>query len=425
MADQIKHKSPQELGEAVGRKIEELFGGMFGDEESQATEAAPSSPPQAAPAGKTAPPPGPSAPGAPSGPGRSAGGGNISAPGGSREDPGKAKMPFEDLVERAEALILSMEWEVSPDSATELSARFKEMEPLMPASGPARNILAMNARVLARCNAPEAIPHPALNKFFQQSVTGLRSIYESQGKRPLGQDLIDSLTKGYKQIMAAPVVAKPTPESGEPAQGSGRDYGGLLEQLGNSIRSLGEAGQRLSRILGALRQGGEMSREEMRRRLGTLEGLLSDRMDELSSYHKALAQIAPPMTDGSTAGTSAEGILMVVWEGMPLAIPASAVAALFPLNKAQAEQFVGKSTVTLGSHQVQRLPLKKPAGSDQRATSLPSWFVRLAWGGKDCFLVADRSLGYRRTPEGVDLLRDKQIKIGATTFAVLKLAAFR
>ena len=29
MAEEQKHKSPKELGEAVGKKIEELFGGLF------------------------------------------------------------------------------------------------------------------------------------------------------------------------------------------------------------------------------------------------------------------------------------------------------------------------------------------------------------------------------------------------------------
>jgi hypothetical protein len=340
---------------------------------------------------------------------------------------------FEDLVERIEALILSMEWEVNPESATELAARFKDIEPLLPPSGPARNILAMNERIMARYNAPEASPHRTLNTFLQQSVSGLKFIYASGGNRPLGEDLIAGLTNGYKEIMAAPVVAKFSPGSGQLARGkaSGQDYGMLLNELGNSIRSLGEVSQRLARILGALRQGGEMSGEEIRRRLGTLEGLLSDRMDKLASFHKALASVAPPAPDGASpqgslaAQAGPDGLLMVVWEGMPLAIPASAVAALSPLTKGQAEQFVGKSAVMLGSLQVQRLPLKKPSGSDRRAPSVPSWFVRLAWAGKDFFLLAERSLGYRRTPEGSNPLRDKQIKIGATSFAVLNPAAFR
>jgi len=339
---------------------------------------------------------------------------------------------FEELAERIEALILSMEWEVNPESATELSARFKDIEPLLPASGPARNILAMNQRVLARYNAPEAAPHRSLNKFLQQSVSGLKFIHDSQGKKPLGHDLIATLTQGYKEIMAAPVVARSAPASGRLAggKGSGQDYGVLLNELGSSIRSLEEVSQRLARILGALRQGGQMSGEEIRRRLGTLEGLLSDRMEKLSSFYKALTSMAPPVTDGrSPEGPSTkpgpDGLLMVVWEGTPVAIPASAVTALFPLTRAQAEQFAGKSIVVLASRQVHRLPLKKPARSHQTGAGLPSWLVRLAWGGKEFFLLADKSVGYRRTPEGADPFRDRQIRIGGTSFAVLNPAAFR
>jgi hypothetical protein len=327
---------------------------------------------------------------------------------------------FEELVERIEALILNMEWEVNPESATELAARFKDVEPLLPPSGPARNILAMNDRVLARYNAPEAAPHPSLNKFLQQSVEGLKFIYGSRGKQPLGQDLIAGLTKGYKDIMAAPVVAKAGPLA--TGKDLARDYGKIVNELGNSIRSLGEVSQRLARILGALRQGGEMSIDEISRRLGTLEGLLSDRMEKLSSFHKALTRVASP--DGSQTA-KAEGILMVVWEGTPLAIPTSAVTVLFPLTKVQAEQFVGKSTLMLASKPVQRLPLKKPAGTEQRGRTLPTWLVRLASGEKDFFLLADKSLGYRQAPEGVDLSRERQIKIGGTSLAVLNLAAFR
>jgi hypothetical protein len=155
-----------------------------------------------------------------------------------------------------------------------------------------------------------------------------------------------------------------------------------------------------------------------------LEGLLSDRMEKISSFHKALARVAPPESS-STIRSGAQGVVMVVWEGTPLAIPATAVTVLFPLTKVQAEQFAGKSTLTLSSREIRRLPLKSPAGSERRGRPLPSWLVRLAWSGKEFFLLAEKSLGYRQMPEGVDLSRDKQIKIGATSLAVLNLAAFR
>ena len=37
MGDVKKHKSPDELGEAVGQKIDELFGGLFEDNTTQVT----------------------------------------------------------------------------------------------------------------------------------------------------------------------------------------------------------------------------------------------------------------------------------------------------------------------------------------------------------------------------------------------------
>jgi len=433
VADQIKHKTPEELGEAVGKKIEELFGGMFSDEANQGPQVPASAPEKKVSAASPASSASPRQVPIQSGTGRPPATGRPSAPVTVPKDPKEPMKGFEELAESIEALILSMEWEVNPESATELSARFKDIEPLLPVAGPARNILAMNQRVLARYNAPEAAPHRSLNKFLQQSVSGLKFIHASQGKRPLGQDLIAGLTQGYKEIMAAPVVARSAPASGGLARGkgSGQDYGILLNELGSSIRSLEEVSQRLARILGALRQGGEMSGEEIRRRLGTLEGLFSDRMEKLSSFYKALTSLGSPEIDGrSSAEVSStkpgpDGLLMVVWEGMPLAIPAAAVTALFPLTRAQAEQFAGKSIVVLASHQVRRLPLKKPAGSRQTGVGLPSWLVRLAWGEKEFFLLADKSVGYRRTPEGADPFRDKQIRIGGTSFAVLNLAAFR
>ena len=435
MADQMKHKTPEELGEAVGRKIEELFGGMFQDEADPPTKLPrPAAEQPVSPATPVSPPASRSAPGPlRTETGQTATSPASSAPGGGPGDWKKVTGSFEELAERIEALILSMEWEVNPESATELATRFKEIGPLMPASGPARNILAMNERVLSRYNTAETPPHRSLMKFLQQSVTGLKLIHASQGKRPLGEDLAVGLTKGYKEIMAAPVGERVRPvadESGRGASGEGI-HKTLLTDVGSSIRSLEELSQRLGRIMGFLRKGGGMSEEEITRRLGTVEQLLSERVEKLFSLHKALSRTIPGITDGpplagsSTTKAGWEGLLMVLWEGMPVAIPASAVAALYPLNKTQSEQFVNKSTVTLASRAVKRLPLKKPQGSDQRVGILPSWLVHLSWGGKEFFMMADRSLGYRRTPEGVDVFRDKRIKIGPTTFAILNLGAFR
>ena len=206
---------------------------------------------------------------------------------------------------------------------------------------------------------------------------------------------------------------------------------GLISDVGRKIKALEEVNRRLARIVGVLRQGGAMSEEEITRRLGTLENLLSESVGRLSSTYGALAQASVPHGKGTEAATPGEGkarpagVLLLLWGGLPLAVPAVAVAMATPLSRVQAEQYKDKATVTLGTRSIPRLPLKRPESADQKEPSLPAWFVHLAWDGKSFFLLADKSLGYRQIPAGIDLESQGKIKIGATFYTVLRLTRFR
>jgi len=446
VANQNRHKTPEELGEAVGKKIEELFGGIFGDEapqgeksssdelHSEAGELAS----QQRPSGSTlqpgsavhkkqpsAPPPrpAPKPAGAPRPPDRPAPSAALQKVGGS----------FDDIVEQMEILILNLEWEVSPESVDGLIKQFKELETCFPGAGQARTILAMNRRGLRRFASPGAVPHPSLIKLLQDSLAALKQISSSRGKRPPSDALIAGLSASYREIMAAaPVAEHPKPAQPGSPDDDRRVYMTLVKNVGTAIHSLEEVSQRLARILGVLRQGGEMSTEEITRRLGTLEHLLAERVGQLSSFHKELARVPVGVGNGRISDadsrnpeTSPDGLLMVAWGGINLAIPSSAVAALYPLSKAQAQQFQDKQSITIGSRSIPRLPLKKPKAADQTGSPLSAWLVHLSQDNKDYFLLVDRSLGFRVTPKGMDLAQQTRIKIGPTPYALLNLAKFR
>lgn len=446
MANQNRHKTPEELGEAVGKKIEELFGGIFGDEAPEspvppsdesrvesresAARQRPSGPvlqpgspvqrkqpstPPARPAPKPAVAPRP--------PDRPAPAAAVQKGGGS----------FDDIVEQMEILILNLEWEVSPESVEGLIKKFKELEVCFPGAGQARTILAMNRRGLRRFASPGAVPHPSLIKLLQDSLAALKQINSSRGKRPPSDALIAGLSASYREIMSAAPVAEP-PKPARPASPDDerRVYTTLVKNVGTAIHSIEEVSQRLARILGVLRQGGEMSTDEITRRLGTLEHLLAERVSQLSSFHKDLAGISVGIGNGRSGGaesrkpeTSPDGLLMVAWGGINLAIPSSAVAALYPLSKAQAQQFQDKQSITIGSRSIPRLPLKKPKAADQTGSPLSTWLVHLSQGNKDYFLLVDRSLGFRVAPKGMDIAQQTRIKIGPTAYALLNLANVR
>jgi hypothetical protein len=457
-----KHKSPEELGEAVGKKIEELFGGMFADEEPQepqpaqkaeervATTPAPPSksqpvptqteartpaaekpkpaqlvqPAQArpkvvqAPAGAQKPkvvsPPKAAAQRAPSPP-----------------TAGKPKdaVTFDQVMERIEILILSLEWEVSPESVKEISEKFGLLEPLLPSAGPARTIVAMNLRVLPRFNTPDSVPHRSLLKLLQDSVSALKLIHSSQGKQVPGQTLVSAITNSYKEIMgssvatgASPAAAPSVPEEAQPP------YTVLVNNVGTAVRSLEEINQRLSRILGVLRQGGDMPAEEITRRLATLEPLLSERVGQLSSYHKEMAEVRPPAPEGLTevSPISGEdrGLLLINWEGMHLAVQFSLVCAIYRLSEAQARTFVDAPAIRMGKDLILRLPLKRSA--DRAARALPEWLVHMSPGGRrDYFILPDKVEGYRLAPKGVNVAKQPRIKIRSVSYTVLNLAVLR
>ena len=116
---------------------------------------------------------------------------------------------------------------------------------------------------------------------------------------------------------------------------------------------------------------------------------------------------------------------MMMWGGAFLAIPSSVVAAFYPLTNAQAQQFQDKPSIAIGGHPVKRLPLKKPQGVQAAATALPAWLVHLSSDQKDFFLLADRLLGFRKTPKGVDIAGQTRIKIGPTGYTLINQTIFR
>jgi hypothetical protein len=582
VADQKNEKSPEELGEAVGRKIEALFGGFFGDDETQlladdatakkdapvAEAPAPAAKrPQHTDTIEIAPPVAmdeaetvvaPAIPVPASAPERGA----VPSP-----DQGQ---PFEDVAELIEALILNLEWEVTPEVITEVADRFKEMDVYFPGDTRARNVLSMNYRVLQRFNNPDGSSHPSLVKMLQDSLTVLKLIKSSPGNRQSIDSLITGINNMYKLISAAtanveapsapkpalkavpsapktpppapaappkpaPVPAKPAaapgkttapmpkpaapakkpavpqpagktpPAAAAPAKTAAKApalkeklspdphrilaerveaavtsleemghritrivgvlrhhgesvgeefstgtmerllgptdeqigfafdtegaelYQSLMKKSGSALQSLEEVSQRFSRILGVFRQGGDMSGEEIIRRLGTLEHLFSERLGQLSSFHRQLSGIPVSSSEGgdkSGPKTISDGLVTLIWAGTPLAIPSTLVTALFPISKAQADQLKDKTTIVLGGRSVQRLPLKRPPKAGQTDT-VPLWVVHVTVGQKDFFLLAERSLGYRRTPAGVDISRQSRVQLGETSFAVLNQSSFR
>ncbi|MBI5572343.1 MAG: hypothetical protein HY914_20535 [Desulfomonile tiedjei] len=578
MANEQKTKSPEELGEAVGKKIEALFQGTFLSEEttqeldvlatfreqSGTTHAGPAVAPQEARTSDTIeiPPPFQQKPGEPAPAAKPHA--VLSAP---AAKPAAAKpapvpkpalkpapvpvafsaaedgQPFDDVAELIEALILNLEWEVTPEVIEEVADRFKELDSYFSKNEQARKILAMNYRVLQRFKRPPGgASHPSLVKMLQESLTVLKLMRKSPESKQTIDDLASSVNNLFKVISAdsetaapkpaevpqqpaapppapprppapklRPVPSAPTPppipakpvrpaaalqtQAPEAPPGRGRSAGlpsrvgsavrsleGLSQSLAKivaelrqegelageevstqvleqvltgaaavsraigdqeaqerfatlikkaeiTIHSLEEVSQRFSRILGVFRQGGDMSGEEIIRRLGMLEQLFSERLGQLAFLHKELSAAAVPATSrGGEGGAldakpAGEGLLTMIWAGTPLAIPSSLVAALFPITKAQGEQFGDKNSIILGGQSVQRLPLRKPPASQQHGTPVPAWLLHLTVGGKEYFLLVDRSLGYRTAPEGVDLTRQTRVNFGATSFAILNSAS--
>ena len=430
-----KYKTPDELGEAVGLKIEELFGTMVHDlpPEEPEPQSTVQEQREKVPVAPTSPP---STPGSTPREARSPRGSIAASPPSSSSNPQeKAGNTCAEILERIEILMLKLEWEVNPESVREIFQKFMELERFFSADRSAMNILAMNRRVLPRFKDPEAVPHRSLLKLLQDSITALKGIHSSQGRQRPSDKLLASITNSYKEIVSSlPVSGAASKSMGETKeQGSKQRYASLISDFGGTIRSINDVNRRLGKILGVLRQGGGMSGEEISRRLGALENLIAQRVDHLSTVHNELVHIGAP-TDAISAEsghnprgaeTRPDGLLMITWGGAFLAISSSIVAALYPLSKAQTQQMQHKSSIVIGGRPIQRIPLKKPQGAQAEPTTLSAWLTHVSWDQHDYFLLADKLLGYRKTPEGVDIAGQTKIKIGPTGYTLIDRRIFR
>ena len=448
MAEEPKHKTPTELGEAVGRKIEELFGDFLGENSIAEPDHALQTP-APSPTGNHALPAKPSlSTGMPTAGSQSSASGiagptrtvlkssqNANKPAGAPAPgyPQGGKVSFDKIVERIEVLILNVEWEVSPEASAELVERLRALGNYFPGDERARTILAMNNRVLRRFSGFDVTPHPLMVKLLEDSLAVLKSMRLSPEKSSQTEAAMPVLSDIYKKIMASPLpdvsIVDGAPGTGEKA--SIVESESILNRVSITIQSLEEVTRRLSRIGGALTQGAAISGPETARRLGTLEHLVSQQVGQLSLLHRELARVGP--TDGpqgkSTgslgSGGRPDGLLMVLWAGAPLAISSSIVAALYPLTRTQAEQFKDKQSINLGSRVLHKLPVKRPPENKQQAPMLPSWLVHLNWRQKDHFLLVDRSLGFRRAPDGTDISAQTRIKFGPVSYSILSESTLR
>ena len=124
----------------------------------------------------------------------------------------------------------------------------------------------MNRRVLKRFAGPEIAPHPRLVRLLQDSISAVKQVHASGGKPPV-DGLLTRISESYKEIMAATEAVEPKPPA-PAAKKVVQNYATVVSGLGGTVHSLEELSQRLGRMLAVLRQGGEMSREEIARRLG-------------------------------------------------------------------------------------------------------------------------------------------------------------
>jgi hypothetical protein len=328
---------------------------------------------------------------------------------------------LDGLLDQIEALILNLEWEAKQETVLELTRKFREADRYFPKGNQGKNLIHMNHRVLHRHGSLGASPHPMLLKLLQESVAVLKQLSSSGMATPPDQSTVTSITSTYNQIVSSLQAREEAPAA--PRQAA--DFGTLMSNMGGAVHSLEEVGQRLTRIRAVLRKGGDMPEEEIVRRLGTLEAMLSERVSKLLTLHRDLARSGGGPEGAGQEGSALDGLLMVEWYGLPLAIPSSMLAAIYPLAKSQAEQFMSKSTIVIANRQIPRLPLKKPRSAQSVANRPASWLIHLSLGKKDFFLLADRATGYRRLPKRAGLAREGRIKIGNTTYSVLSPAFFR
>lgn len=431
-----RHKTPEELGAAVGKKIDELFGGLFGDEPEtkpaarpadSSTESIELQPEMTTPISQSEwPTESPKKPTPP--PAKSAVPSPAEAPQPASAPAGEAKNTPEWYLERIEVLTLDLEWEMSQDTVRELSQKFKALTAMLPNQPAIRPVMDMTMRVLGRFGGEGVSPHPLLVSLLQETVTVAKQSLANQGRKPPDKAILSSIASKYKQITAA---GGPPPRTQKVAAPQAVSVGQLAGNIGEAVASLEEVTQRLTKMVAAWKKGAQMQPQDVARRLGTLASVLTDRLGQLHSSQRALSKL-DPNTQGAVDSEPSEdnkegpdGVLMVAWSGLPLAIPSSLIMALYPLSKQQATQFANKQTISLGNRQVSRLPLSRPKGADQKPQVTPTWLLHVSIGGREYFLLADRTLGFRGAPKGVDLNRQPRLKIGATNYTILNQASFR
>jgi hypothetical protein len=429
VAEEKKFETAEELGAAVGEKIDELFGGAMDETppkpaHSQAetgTHPAESSPEKRkAPDEEIVPTRAPHSTDEPD----SVVPRSLHSP-----DEKKHAQSEEELLDRLEALALNLEWEYGSETVREMALRFKELEGYLPQEGPARTLITINRRVLRRFSRPEVSPHPKLATLLQESNSAMRRLCAPGGQGQLARESVSSIVKTYNEIMGSAKQAD-VPEAGETGPDR-QDVGALISNMSGAVNSLAEVGKRLARIRAALNQGGEISEDETARKLERLERLFDDRIGHLSSLHKKLSRLAPfettarssPEKRSGGGPPGSDGFLMIEWNGQPIAVPSSLIMALHPLTSSQAQQLRGKNSVVLAKRSIPRVPLSEPKGAAQDRKILPSWLIHFSIGDREFFILADRALGYRRVPEGTDLSRQRRMKIGKTVYSILNRAA--
>lgn len=431
MAEEKKFETAEELGEAVGEKIDRLFGGSM-DEEPGGGPARPDA--------QAVTQPGDSTTATTSALDEEREPTQLHSPHSTdepdtavsrsphRAEKKKQALSREELLDRLEALVLKLEWEASVEEIREIAHRFKDMERYLPQEGPARTLITINRRALRRFSRPEVSPHPRLVKLLQESTSAMRQLCATGGRERLTEGLVSSIVKTYNEIMESQKPSDLPAEEGPEIQ----DIGAVISHMSGAVNSLAEVGHRLARIRADVSQSGEISEEEMTGKLERLERLFADRIGQVSSLHRKLSRLAPLEIAGRSAPQKAsdqgesgpDGFLMIEWNGLPVVVPSSLVMALHPLTSSQARQLEGKKSVVLSKRSVPRAPLRLPKEEGQGEKSLPSWLIHFSMGEKEFFILADRALGYRRVPEGTDLSRQRRIKIGKTVYSILNRAAF-
>lgn len=443
MAEDKKPKSPEELGEAVGEKIDALFGGMFGDD--AAVEPITSTPPpaesaQPVPPTRPVPKPAPEPPRAPEPPAPRPKKSKPKAPPQAPARPapkpqaapavparaaGPAPETVAGLFDDIEVAILNLEWEISLETVKELTRMLGELSKAFPSSPPAQELLQKNLKALGKVASPGASPHPQLVRMIQETIGVLKQVHSSKGKKPPDPSMSAGIEAMYREIVGPEALEEPPPV--KPAAPDQKvDYRRLVKQMGGAVHSIEEVGQRLARIMAVLRQGSRMSTEEITRRLGTLESLLSERIGQLNNLHDSFSNLniepnAAQGNHGQAVGNSSqgEGLLLISWQNVPLALPSTIIAALYPLAPTMAEQIKDKRVIAMGSRELPKLPLSRPKGMKKEKPPMPSWLVHVVFGEKHYFILADKALGYRRLPEGTDLSKNTRIKIGNTLYFIL------